>query len=168
MNETIIVSTGEVKTGNKNDTLKSSPIGSCVVVILFEEKAKTGGMAHIMLPGKAPSKEGVIATRYALNAIEMLIQQLDSAGVNKKNLNAIVVGGGNVLKRKGDTIGIDNLNSVTKELNDNQIEIEAFSIKGTERKSVRYNLAQGTIYVATGDEIEKLLYRFPNKPQLIV
>jgi len=159
MDELIIVNTGEIKSGDSNTILKSSPIGSCVVVLLFDEIKKTGGMAHIMLPGRAPEKEGTIKTRYAENAIEHLIFQIHEAGIGKENLKAVIVGGGNVLKRIEDTIGVDNFNSVVQILNNFKLEIKASLVKGTERRSVRFDIPQGTIYVATGDDKEKLLYK---------
>lgn len=159
MNEPIIVNTGEIKSGGSNAVLKSGPIGSCVVVILFDEITKTGGMAHVMLPGRAPEKEGTIKTRYAENAIKHLISHLNEAGIGKENLKAVIVGGGNVLKRIGDTIGVDNFNSVVQILNNFKIEIKASLVKGTERRSARFDISKGTIYVATGDDKEKLLYK---------
>ena len=168
MGNTIIVNTGEVKTGGNMDILKSSPIGSCVVVILFHEKIAKGGMAHIMLPGNAlPSVESVKATRYAVNALEALFEQLAFTGINKNELNSVIVGGGNVLKREGDTIGLDNMNSVIQILGDHKIKIKARSVLGTERKLTRFDIMKGLIYVTEGDQNEKILYQLRNKPHLI-
>ena len=167
MKETITVFTGEVKTSNHFADLKSSPIGSCVVVVLFDENCKFGGMAHIMLPGKAPEKENTVAGRYAQNAICSLIDELTVQGVNRKNLKAVVVGGGNVLKRENDTIGSDNLKSVSLLLKEKEIVVVANSVKGTDRKSVRFNIELGIIFYTKGDEPEKELFRLKKKPQLL-
>lgn len=167
MKETITVFTGEVKTSNQTAVLKSSPIGSCVVVVLFDENCKHGGMAHIMLPDKAPEKENTVTGRYAQNAICQLIDELTAHGVNTKKLNAVVVGGGNVLKRENDTICINNLKSVSQLLEKNKIEVVAGSVKGTERKSVRFDIQNGLIFYTCGDGREELLYQIIRNPQLI-
>lgn len=167
MTESIIVQTGEVKTGGRNDVLKSSPIGSCVAVVLFDAHAKAGGMAHIMLPGKAPEKKNVITTRYAENAINLLIQQLKLNGAKKEKLKAVIVGGGNVLKRPNDLIGQENLDSVNELLQKSDIEVVAGSVAGEERKAVRFDIQAGNIYVATGDEKEKVLCRIDANSILI-
>ena len=159
MKETITVFTGEIKTGSQTVVLKSSPIGSCVVVVLFDEKSKTGGMAHVMLPGKAPEKEDVIYGRYAANAIDILINELTARGLSPERLKAVIAGGGNVLKRVNDTIGTDNLDSVNQLLAKNKIETVAFSVKGTERKTVRFDVGAGVIYYTNGDDKEKELYQ---------
>ena len=167
MKEIITVFTGEVKTGDTTVDLKSSPIGSCVVVVLFDEKSKTGGMAHIMLPGKAPEKEDVIYGRYAANAIDILINELTARGLSPERLKAVVAGGGNVLKRTNDTIGTDNLVSVNRLLKEYKIEVVAESVKGTERKTVRFDTDQGIIFYTKGDGQEKVLYRILKKPQML-
>lgn len=163
MREIITVYTGEIKTISRLADLKSSPIGSCVLVVLFDENSKAGGMAHIMLPGKAPEKENVLSCRYAKNAVEMLIQELSVYGVNKEDLKAVVVGGGNVLEREGDTIGKNNIDSVSNILGLKNIPILARSVGGTNRKSVRFDIEQRVIYFAEGDFKEKILLNFSKK-----
>lgn len=159
MKETITVYTGEVSTSDESADLKSSPLGSCVVVVLFNENNKIGGMAHIMLPGKASEKRNADSGKYAENSIDMLLGKLAAKGVRKDNLKAVVVGGGNVLKRANDTIGTDNLESVNQLLEENKIETVAFSVKGTERKTVRFDIEAGVIYYTKGDDPEKELYQ---------
>jgi chemotaxis protein CheD len=166
--ETITVFTGEIKTSDGTTDLKSSPLGSCVVVVLFDEEVSAGGMAHIMLPGKAPVKENVVPGKYAANAIEKLIQDLKAEGLAEEKLKAVVVGGGNVLKRENDTIGADNLFSVYHLLKLFKITLAASSVKGTERKSVRYDTAGGVIYCTKGDGPERELYRIMSKPQMLM
>ncbi|MFW5755913.1 MAG: chemotaxis protein CheD [Tangfeifania sp.] len=167
MKEIITVFTGEVKTGDATVVLKSGPVGSCVVVVLFDEKSKTGGMAHIMLPGKAPETANVIPGRYAANAIGMLINELTARGLNPERLKAVVAGGGNVLKRANDTIGAGNLASVKRLLKEYKIEVVAESVKGTERKTVRFDTGHGIIFYTKGDDPEKVLYRILKEPQML-
>ena len=155
MKEIITIFTGEVKTSNETADLKSRPLGSCVVVVLFGENFRYGGMARGLFPGKAPDKENVIPGRYAQNAIRQLIDAFTGLGLDIKNLKAVVVGGGNVLKRENDTIGTDNLESVHQLLKDNEIEVVAYSVKGTKRKSVRFDIEQMVIFYTSGDESKK-------------
>lgn len=165
MGEQIIVQTGEVKVGLENDILKSSPIGSCVVVVFFDEKIVAGGMAHIMLPGKAPEKKGAIPTRYTENAIEDLLNGVIELGARKNYIKAVIAGGGNVLKREGDMIGTDNLNSVSSLLKEKNIPILAQSVGGTNRKSVRFDIRHRIIYFTEGDSIEGILLDFSHSAQ---
>jgi chemotaxis protein CheD len=159
MENHIYVQTGEVKTGQLNDIIKSSPIGSCAVVILFDESIQIAGMAHIMLPGKAPLRENIIKNRYAEDAIKTLIEQLAGNGLEKDKLKAVLVGGGNVLKRNGDTIGIDNIKSVEMILSRLKIPIVAKKVGGTERYATKFDINAGIIYYTIGDNPEEILFR---------
>ncbi|MFW6309587.1 MAG: chemotaxis protein CheD [Prolixibacteraceae bacterium] len=163
MKEPVIVQTGEVKTGGRNDILKSSPIGSCVVVVLFDEEIAAGGMAHIMLPGKAPDRKDTVPARYAYNAIEELLKQMTELGARQSHLNAVIAGGGNVLKRDGDMIGALNADAVNHLLSEKNIPVLAQSVGGTNRKSVRFNIEQRVIYYTEGDSKEKILFEFSYK-----
>ena len=51
------VQIGQVKAGTGGVILKSSAIGSCVVVVAYDTARKVGAMAHIMLPGRAPTRK---------------------------------------------------------------------------------------------------------------
>lgn len=159
MEDYIYVQTGEVKIGGGNSGLKSSPVGSCVIVIMFNENVKKGGMAHIMLPGKAPEKRESDKCKYAINAIDTLLALLKNDGMDCNHLKAVVAGGGNVLKRSGDTIGTDNLSSVFNHLKFKKITILKKSVGGTNRKSVWFDISEQTVYYTEGDSKEKILYK---------
>jgi len=49
----IYVSSGEVKSCQSEGILCASAIGSCVVVCAYDSDSVTGGMAHVMLPGRS-------------------------------------------------------------------------------------------------------------------
>ena len=74
-------------------------LGSCVSVVLYSNKHKLGGMNHFMLPSTSevilPEKD--YYGRYGVHAMELLINGLMKAGVQKRELTAKVFGGGNVL-----------------------------------------------------------------------
>ena len=159
----ILVNTGELHSGDKDVVLKSSPIGSCVVVVLFDYQSFAGAVAHIMLPGFAPEKNNIVTAKYAGNAIESMIMQIVALGVKKENLKAVIVGGGNVLKRKGDTIGAQNIASVVDLLHKQDIPILKSSVGGTNRKSVRFDLQKRIIYYTEGDSNEMILFNITHE-----
>jgi chemotaxis protein CheD len=156
------VNTGQVKSGGIETILNSGAIGSCVVIIAFDQVKHVGAMAHVMLPGKSPQTT-TNATRYASNAIEELLNQLFKRGVKKENIEVCMVGGANVLKRKNDTIGVDNITSVEKLLQDLHLRVCAKSIGGTERRTTNFPIEAGCIYFTEGDSKERLLWDFNNR-----
>ena len=154
----IDVNTGEVKTAVENGILRSSGIGSCVVVAAYNLSRKIGGMAHIMLPGIAPQQFSE-KTKYAFDGIENLLKQMFEARADTNEIEVCLVGAGNVLNKKDDTICDANIKSVTGILNEKNIQIMASILGGTKRKSVFMDVEDGSISYTEGDEKEKVLWR---------
>lgn len=161
--ETIYVLTGEVKAGNKSAILSSSAIGSCIVIAAYDAKEKVGALAHIMLPGKAQTNKETHKNRYAANAIEELIRRMNMLGTKGNNIEVCLVGGANVLKKKDDATGLNNLSSVNDILKKERIKIKAKSVGGTERRSIALDVENGSIYYSVGNGIEKLLWQASEK-----
>ncbi|WP_321288975.1 chemotaxis protein CheD [uncultured Sunxiuqinia sp.] len=157
MENVIFVSTGEVKVCDINNHLKSTAIGSCVVVTAWDSFQKIGGMAHVMLPGAAPKGKKEYATKYASNAIDKLLGQLSQLGTKKENLKVYLIGGADVLKRENDTIGEDNLRSIQKCLGLKGLLIDAMAVGDTSRRSAFLNVSSGFVYYTEGDSDERLL-----------
>ena len=162
MNE-IDVSIGQVAVGDHKTILQTNAIGSCIAVIIFNAKRKTGAMAHIMLAGQAPAETpDDKKTRYADNAIMEIISQLTSPGPNKTDLKAVIVGGGNVLQDHNDNICVENIESVRSILKREGIELLAEAVGGIERRSASFNIAEGIVTCAEGDSKPKLLWKVEN------
>lgn len=158
--DVIDVQTGEVKAATGKMVLRSIALGSCVAVVAYDPLKKNGAIAHVMLPGKASPKTKLHEkTKYAEDAIDKLIDLMDRMGSKKQDFKVAVVGGANVLKRDNDTIANDNLNSNIRILNNNNLEIVARSVGGTERRNVAIDLENGIITYAHGNSCDKVLWR---------
>jgi chemotaxis protein CheD len=168
MKNHIHVSTGEVNAAKETTILMSAAIGSCVVIAAYDVANKIGALAHIMLPGTSPFKRTSDRTRYAEDAIEEMIGMMTGLGTDRENIEVCLVGGANVLKRKDDTIGQDNIDSVTELLTKQNIDIKAKVVGGFERMSVTLNVENGTIYHSIGDGTDKLLWSFLNDNQKVL
>lgn len=159
--DTMDVQTGEVKAATGKMILRSIALGSCVAIVAYDQDMKNGAIAHVMLPGKAtPRTKPHEKTKYAENAIEKLINLMAQIGSEIQDFKVAVVGGANVLKRPNDTIARDNVESNLKILNDNNIEIVATSVGGTERRNVAIDLDNGIITYTQGDSLDKELWSF--------
>jgi len=162
MNKVVDVNTGEVRVGGKDLILRSTAIGSCIVVAAYDPSSRTGALAHIMLPGCAPSREPD-KSKYAEDAIAQMIKKLVKAGAKRKRIEACLVGAGNVLREKRDTICRQNINSVTELLANMRVAIRASAVGGTSRRSVSLDIQAGCVSYTEGDGEEKLLWRFKSK-----
>lgn len=153
----IDVDTGETKVGKGNITLRSSTIGSCVVIAGYSLKKKVGALAHVMVPGESPDSSK--NTKYAVDAIDKMISLMARQGIKGENIEACLVGGANVLKEKDDTICKNNIDSVSNYLKKRNIKIKAKVLGGTERRSITFDISKGDIRYTEGDSTEKLLWK---------
>lgn len=158
MKEVIELYTGEVKLGSGETILWSVAIGSCIVVAAYDSNKSIDAMAHIMLPGSAPG-QSLEKTKYATDAIEEMLNQMLEAESNVNDIEACLVGAGNVLQKEDDAICEDNIKSITTILAEKNIPVRASALGGTKRKSVFLNVQNGCISYTEGDEEEKILWQ---------
>ncbi|MBF0571481.1 MAG: chemotaxis protein CheD [Candidatus Omnitrophica bacterium] len=156
--KTIDVATGEIVVSKSGDILRSSAIGSCVVVCAYCRQKRVGGLAHIMLPGYCPHDRIIDKTNYAENAIEELLCQMNRFQADMEHLDVCLVGAANVLKRPEDTVAYHNIDSVTDILRKKRINVQAQSVGGTNRRSATLDTAKGCVLFTEGDGATKLLW----------
>lgn len=154
------VTTGSQITCSKKGIIKTSPLGSCVALIAYNKRTKTGGIAHIMLPGKAPTKDKTEENKYAQNAIDNLLKKLENLGNNKSTLEICLVGGANVLKRADDTIAVNLIFSIFKIIEQKKLSLKKSSLGGYERRTAKLFLHTGKVTFTRGDETETELFNF--------
>jgi len=154
------VATGCLATGSLKGIIRTSPLGYCVAVIAYDKTTKNGGIAHIMLPGKSPTKDKAEENKYAGNAIENLLDALKSLGSKKANIEICLVGGANVLRKENDTIADNLILSIFEILERKKLSIKATSLGGYERRTAKLCLNSGRVTFTLGDNSEAELYNF--------
>lgn len=152
------VQIGEVKVSRK--ILETNALGSCVAAIIYDPGKRIGAMAHIMLPGKAPEAGRRGKMKYACNAVQEMLKKLSGAGARKDGLLGFIVGGGNVLRDKKDTVCKSNIRSVLEQMKAHDIEISAKSVGGTQRRSVSFDATGGALTCSKGDGRNILLWNY--------
>ncbi len=157
----IYVNAGEVTIASADELLISSPLGSCIAVIAYDSVTFTGGIAHVMLPGTyLNGKNKGSRYRYAEDAINHLLNQLEKAGADLQNLKFCLVGGANVLKLSRSTIEKEIIKSVHQILSDKKVAIIASSLGGVDRRTAKLDIESGKVYYTLGDSSELVLCSF--------
>jgi len=106
------------------DMLLVTVLGSCVAACIRDSGNGIGGMNHYMLPD-SPGDQGE-SGRYGTYAMEILINHLMKLGAQRKNLEAKVFGGGNVIATMTTTnVGERNAKFVLDFLKTEQIRVAA-------------------------------------------
>jgi len=155
-----IVATGHLATGSKNGVIRSTPLGSCVAVIAYDKTTKMGGIAHIMLPGKSPTKDKAEENKYAENAIGNLLVELNKLGAKKANIEICLLGVANVLRKENDTIADTLILCIFKIIEREKLHIKQTSLGGYERRMAKLCLQSGRLTYTLGDKSEEELLNF--------
>ena len=117
-------------TNDPNGILKTTGLGSCVGVTLYDPIAKISGMAHVMLPSSTIAKEGQInMAKYADTAIPELIERMSRMRASIPRMVAKLAGGAQMFAFTGNNealrIGPRNVESCKEVLKRYSIRIAA-------------------------------------------
>lgn len=133
---------GQIRTGKNNDILKAT-LGSCVGIAFIWREKKIAALAHCLLP-EAAKVSFTISARTVTEAIPSLIALLKIRPDDRKQIEAIVVGGGNMTGDKEQSsllIGQANVNAAIKLLSENHIKIAHQDTGGEEGRNITLNCA---------------------------
>jgi chemotaxis protein CheD len=124
-------------------------LGSCVAVCLFDPELRGGGMNHIMLPGNARDTR---STRFGVQAMELLINDLLNKGGVKRRFVAKAFGGATVLSGlKFANVGDDNVKFVQDFLAFEKIPLVAGRLGGLNGLHVYFRTDTGDVRVKSLD-----------------
>ncbi len=147
------VGIGEVKVAQGKLKLVAAGVGSCIVIMLYDETKRIGGLAHCLLPFG-----GDMSLKYPRNAIAEMLRQMSFKGASKGNVVAKIAGGATMFegfKRHG--IGKRNVAKAREELKKQDISIVAEDVFGNWGRSISFNLDNGEIKVRSYRHGEKIL-----------
>lgn len=134
--------------------LKTTGLGSCVGVTLYDPKTKVAGMAHVMLPSSEIAKEGAINTaKYADTAIPEMITRMNRLGAINSRMIAKLAGGAQMFAfgTTSDTmrIGPRNVESCKLQLKLLSIPIVAEDTGGSFGRTIELNSENGILLLRT-------------------
>lgn len=125
-------------TSNPN-SIRTTGLGSCVGLTLYDPHLKLAGMAHVMLPSSDIAREGQLnIAKYADTALPELFERMLKLGAERRRLIAKMAGGAQMFAfaGSGDTmrIGPRNVESCKEMLVD--LGIPLIAEDTGDRKSV--------------------------------
>lgn len=124
----------------------STLLGSCVAVCLYDPLLHAGGMNHILMPHAAVCRG--CETRYGVQAMELLINDLMHLGADRRRFLAKAFGGANVLPAfTTPTIGERNAGFVRDFLQTERIPLQAESLGGDLPMEVIFETHTGRAFV---------------------
>jgi chemotaxis protein CheD len=126
MKDNIKVGMADLKVAAEGEVLKTTGLGSCVGLTLFDSASRVAGMAHIMLPSSEISRESAFnRAKYADTALPMLLEAMAERGASMKRIVAKLAGGAQmfVFAGQSDTMRIGPRNVETCKLMLNELAI---------------------------------------------
>lgn len=158
----VTVGIADLKFVESPHTIRTSGLGSCVGIVIYDLSKQIAGLAHIMLPDSSLSKQANINTyKYADTAIAYLLRYLQARGVSRFQLKAKIAGGAqmfpNQLTSEVMRIGPRNIESVEALLKKNNIPIVASDVGGNSGRTIVFNPQTGALTIRTVNKGETVI-----------
>lgn len=152
--EVIKVGIAQMDVAKQPNTIRTSGLGSCVGVVLYDEAKHIAGLVHIMLPDSSLSRSQELnAAKFADTGIQALIEQLKIEGVQTFRLKAKIAGGAQMFQFTSDKdtmrIGPRNVEAVKAELRKNGIPLVAEDTGGNSGRTIEFDPATAKLNIRT-------------------
>jgi len=150
----IVLGIGDFDASNKQeDTIKTYALGSCVVVVMVDQKARIGGMIHVALPDSNinPAKAKQHPGYFADTGVPFLIREMQKRGYKGKGRGLVVkiAGGANILDSNNTfSIGKRNVLAIKKILWGLGMGVVAEDVGGSFSRTVSVELRTGKMEIS--------------------
>jgi chemotaxis protein CheD len=136
------------------DLIRTTGLGSCVGVVLYDQARELAGMAHVMLPDSALSRsEPLNKAKFANTAIKELYKSLIKNGAKHQGLKAKIAGGAQMFQFSGSSdmmrIGPRNVDAVIHELKELRLPIVGQDVGGNSGRTIEFNPKTGLMQIRT-------------------
>ena len=137
----------ELAVADQGDVLRAL-LGSCLGLALYDERTKTGGLAHIVLPRSGG--ETKLPAKFVDTAIPALIAEMERLSRRRLKLWAKIAGGASMFSNRcAETIGAQNIAATEKMLSELNIPIRARHLGGEKGRRMRLETDSGKVWVET-------------------
>lgn len=134
---------------SKKPVVIGTLLGSCIAVCLIDPVERIGGMNHILLPGKASIGCCDDVSRYAVNSMELLINNIMRLGGKRNLLQAKVFGGANVVPCISEENGMGRKNAefVLQFLELEGIPVLSQDLGGVNARKIYFRTNTGEVFL---------------------
>lgn len=127
-----------------SQVIRTSGLGSCVGVVIFDEARQIGGMVHVMLPDSSLAKEGQLnKAKFADTAVKELVEHVVLNGGRRGNLKAKLAGGSQMFQFSSSNemmrIGPRNVEAVLQQLEKLQIRVLGSDVGGNKGRTIEFS-----------------------------
>lgn len=148
----IFLQPGEIYFGDHSTRIRTV-LGSCVAITLWHPRLKIGGMCHYML-ARRKGRHGVeLDGRYADEALQILLREINAVGGNPREYQVKLFGGGNMFVRAPSSahqqinVADDNVVAGRVLLARHGFAISAEQLGGHGHRQVIFEISSGDVWV---------------------
>lgn len=158
----IKVGIADLKFVKAPNTIRTSGLGSCVGVVVYDTAMGIAGMAHVMLPdSKSAKKLNFNQYKYADTVLPILIETLINDGARKFALKAKIAGGAQMFafSSKNDMlrVGERNVEAVKRILEEYRIPIIAEDVYGSSGRTIEFSPETSELHIRTVSQATKVV-----------
>ena len=159
MENRVTIGIADLQLLQREGTLITYALGSCIGICLYDPAIKLGALLHIMLPlnMEAGRKNPL---KYADTGMVEMLRQLEAKGANRARLVAKIAGGAKMFEVSGGAlgnIGQRNIESVRIQLKKHGIRLQKEDVGGTVALTMLMDVATGTVSVRSYGRPEMIL-----------
>ena len=147
----IIVRVADLQVGGAGDLLVTVGLGSCIAIVLHDPHACVGGLAHVLLPSPALSKQDGNLAKSPQTAVPRLLELMAARGASPRRVTARLAGGASMFAALAPpgTIQMGERNVVASRdvLHTHGIPLVGESVGGDFGRTIRLDVSAGTLEV---------------------
>lgn len=143
--------------------IRTSGLGSCVGIVIYDQSRKIAGLSHIMLPDSKMTKQSTNLNtyKYADTAIPQLIDMLCNNGARRTALASKIAGGAQMFQFASNSnvmrIGPRNVEAVQHQLSSLNIPIISQDVGGCWGRTIEFYPETSKLYVRSVNKGEKVI-----------
>jgi chemotaxis protein CheD len=132
-------------------TITTIGLGSCVAIMLYDAAVRVGGLAHVLLPSEAMSRDRSNPAKFPATVVPLLLNEMRNLGARADRIQAKIAGGasmfGALMPPGGINIGERNVIAVREVLACAKVPIVAEDTGSDYGRSVFLFLEDGRVEV---------------------
>ena len=152
----IMVGIGDYAIARSPAKIKTSGLGSCLGITLYDRQKKIGGLLHTMLPNIKDSRIKDNPAKFTDSGIEYLLDEIIKRGGSRGRLEAKIVGGAGMFENSRLNIGERNIKSARETMEKLGLSVIAEDTGKNYGRTVIFDTFNGDLLIKTilkGDKI---------------
>ena len=160
--EIIKVGIADLNVVKSPNQIRTSGLGSCVGLILFDKVNEVAGLAHIMLPDSSLAHKGSMNhAKYADTAIPQLLDRLAESGARVRSLQAKMAGGAQMFQFQSSNdmmrIGPRNVEAIKQQLKKYNINLISEDVGGNSGRTIEFDPKTCELMIRTVNQGTKVI-----------